>query len=673
MGHNKEKQVVAIVATYQRDICLLRLMDCLAKQSDIPVLLIVVDNASSTATREICSNHSLSVKYIKSKCNLGCGNGIYQGESWLENWEENWTHLCILDDDVVLPDTAFEQLVDAIICSKTGMSVPLLTDHSGKIWGFPEPENSEQRVEIRRCDYPQEALNVLGAGPHRCCWTTGACQMVSREAFEQAGKHRRDFWMLGEDIEYSMRVATISGACFITDLTVPHLPPVADDPFKVAQSNYKKFLALLQNISYLGFRCRHSFHMWRYVAGNYKRFILTQGVGLRKIRDAISCLFQGAVLGRAAGHEQIFCGTENTGENLNVSAKRLVVMELHHLGDALLSFPFVKGVMQKYDVTVCCRPSQVDIYRWLLPDKKIIVWEPQWNVFGMPVLDDVVSARLTGMDVGVCAWADPRVHLLLKQLRIQRRIGFPVTHKNYYADEASLGLNKMTLVKLWEYFASKVYGPLLDESLERTSRHSQHLNNWRLLSHSIGCEFNSEAPWFNIANKTQQEGLGFEGITKWFTDVPSQKWIIHPGGRLACRRWPLSKFIEIARKMNRSDRRVLLIQPPELDLNIEDLAYVKKYQCQSLSDLSSLVALSHSVLCNDSLIAHIGAALGKEVITLFGDMPACWFAPYHNQHNVVGGGGMRRSYRFILEAASRSLADSITVEAVWEKISETKA
>jgi ADP-heptose:LPS heptosyltransferase len=55
-------------------------------------------------------------------------------------------------------------------------------------------------------------------------------------------------------------------------------------------------------------------------------------------------------------------------------------------------------------------------------------------------------------------------------------------------------------------------------------------------------------------------------------------------------------------------------------------------------DLASLVAALHgadAVLCHDSLPAHLAAALGKPVVTIFGSGEPDWFAPWNNRDRVV--------------------------------------
>jgi len=118
---------------------------------------------------------------------------------------------------------------------------------------------------------------------------------------DRAGLHRDDFWLLGEDLEYSMRVAAIGRAAFTTKISVPHLPPPAPHAEAARRGDYLKFCSLLQNLSYLSFHSPHSRHMKTYLPGNFRRFFRTHGMGLRQIRDAAACLWQGAFRAQPSG------------------------------------------------------------------------------------------------------------------------------------------------------------------------------------------------------------------------------------------------------------------------------------------------------------------------------------------------------------------------------------
>src|SRR5690606_31506516 len=115
------------------------------------------------------------------------------------------------------------------------------------------------------------------------------------------GFHREDFWILGEDLEYAMRLAGQTRAVFTCRVSVPHLPPPPTDPAAARRSDYVKFCSLLQNLSYLAFHSPHSRHMKRYLLGNFRRFLQTHRLTPRTLRDALACFRNGAIRGEPAG------------------------------------------------------------------------------------------------------------------------------------------------------------------------------------------------------------------------------------------------------------------------------------------------------------------------------------------------------------------------------------
>ena len=156
------------------------------------------------------------------------------------------------------------------------------------------------RAVIRRTVGADECRRALGGGPHPFCWATGACMLYARRAFETCGLFREDFWMLGEDLEFSMRVAAAAGGVFTADAIVPHLPP-PPHPATSRVSHRLKFLALLQNLSYLAFHSPHSAHLRRYLAGNFKRYVRTEGFSPGTLWDGWCAFYEGAVCRQPAG------------------------------------------------------------------------------------------------------------------------------------------------------------------------------------------------------------------------------------------------------------------------------------------------------------------------------------------------------------------------------------
>lgn len=291
--------VAAAIATHRRDRELSRLLAALQKSD--PALtggIFVADNASSPETQSLCASVH-GVHWLPRPVNNGPGPAWNTAAARaLEN--PAVTHVLILDDDVVPPPETLRVLLAALETSRAAAAAPLLFDESGHLWAFPEPREIPLRATIRRVRTANEAHAAFGDEPHPFCWATGACMLYARRAFEAGGYFREDFWMLGEDLEYSMRIASTLGGVFTAAVAVPHIPPPAD-PRTARAAHRRKFLALLQNLSYLAFHSPHRAHLRSYLAGNFKRYARTEGFAPGTLWDAWCAFYQGALWQQPAG------------------------------------------------------------------------------------------------------------------------------------------------------------------------------------------------------------------------------------------------------------------------------------------------------------------------------------------------------------------------------------
>lgn len=289
--------VVAVVVTWRREREVERLLESLGHSSVPFAGCVIVDHAGTLSDQ--MAQRAFPVRIIHDATNPGPGAGWANG---VRRASEIFgtTGILFLDDDVVLPRDCL-----GILQREKGDAraiCPLLEDAGGKLWGFPEPADPKLRRLIREASTPADALRLLGPGPHKFCWATGACLLADSDGIAIAGLHRPDFWMLGEDLEYSMRLAAGGAGVFTCLASVPHLPPDVCDAETARRSDYLKFCSLLQNLSCLSFHCRNSAHLWKYLPGNFRRFFRTHGIRAETLADAACCFWNGVVGGWPSGH-----------------------------------------------------------------------------------------------------------------------------------------------------------------------------------------------------------------------------------------------------------------------------------------------------------------------------------------------------------------------------------
>ncbi len=278
-----------------------RLLRSLAR-STVPLQAgaFVADNAASNTTRDVCTSAPLPTLWIPRDMNNG------PGPAWnaaiakaLEDPEV--THVLVMDDDVDPPPEALAALLGAMNESRAAAAAPLLFDGDGRLWGFPEPRERELREVIRRMHTADACRGAFASSPHPFCWATGACMLYAREAFGSCGMFGEDFWMLGEDLEFSMRVAATLGGVFTAQAAVPHLPPQSALRTGARAAHRAKFLALLQNLSFLAFHSPHRAHLRGYLPGNFFRYARTEGWDPATLADALAAFWLGAICRQPAG------------------------------------------------------------------------------------------------------------------------------------------------------------------------------------------------------------------------------------------------------------------------------------------------------------------------------------------------------------------------------------
>ncbi len=319
---------------------------------------------------------------------------------------------------------------------------------------------------------------------------------------------------------------------------------------------------------------------------------------------------------------------------------RLLVIELHHLGDAVLSLPYVRGALPKFDVHVLCRPASAEIYRLLADSPNLHAWEPPWAgevpTGALSVLDAVrTQGRALGalqFDTSVCVWADARAGILMAETRAVRRAGFPMTCGNYYACALPWRRRRLAMGRLIEAAWKVIHPrtPLLTSPLHRAATDQPHLRCWEQLAEVTGISCDYSVPWVRPHSAPDD----VESFRHEAHAMGRQLLAVHAEARLPGKQWPRERWKELLALQQVTDRfAVVEILPPgATSLAIPGVLSV---QTPDAAALMSVLAAVDAVVCHDSLPAHLTAALGKPVVTIFGSGEPAWFAPWRNRERVV--------------------------------------
>ncbi len=287
-------KVVTVTATYRRPAELQRLLDSLGKSSVALHGVVIADNADDPETRAVVERNS--AHYVAAPGNPGCGGGLAIAEQTAMSAFPDLTHVWVLDDDVVVEPDTLGILLAAM--AEAGSACPQAADARGHLNWFPGLLDPAKFDILRRASTPGDFLRICGSAPEPFSWATGVALLVARETLEKAGLHRGDFWVRGEDLDFSLRCTNVAPGVYVPKARVAHLPPggglVVDDfPERM------KHAAMLQNAAFLSARTSHGRRLIRHVPGNSFRHLRRFGPGA--FMDVVRATWMGAVLGLPAG------------------------------------------------------------------------------------------------------------------------------------------------------------------------------------------------------------------------------------------------------------------------------------------------------------------------------------------------------------------------------------
>ena len=292
--------IVIAIATCRRPAELSRLLDSLKKTGTPLGAIIIVDNGDDAATQSIFDASGLPGLYLPQSENTGCGGGLQIAEKTaLSRYGNSMTHLWILDDDAVVLPGAPELLLEAMQSENAGLASAMVLNENGNLGNFPGLLDPVKFRAIRDLQDPAEFVAQCGPDPIPFSWATGIALLVSRQALDELGTHRADYWVRGEDLEFSLRITHQFKGILVPAAQVKHIPPASTGATS-QRGEYLKHAAMLQNLCYTALRLPHGHRIIRTLPGNFLRFCKTWPLA-RALRDSLRAFCLGALLGKPAG------------------------------------------------------------------------------------------------------------------------------------------------------------------------------------------------------------------------------------------------------------------------------------------------------------------------------------------------------------------------------------
>ncbi len=302
---------------------------------------------------------------------------------------------------------------------------------------------------------------------------------------------------------------------------------------------------------------------------------------------------------------------------------RIGVLLQWGIGDAVLAQPLLQGLRNAFPETsieVIGKPWLSELFSgetfvdhvhtlvppWTRYTGKYRLWDKDWRVY----MRSVGRLRSTRFDALVALRFDPRENLQLRLLDAQRTYGFGAAGGGRWVTD-DLGLT-------FEMF------------------HAMHRSEvaahaaWKLTGART-----SGVPALHADADTRTHLLA------WLTSQgyrSGRLLAVHNGAGASIRRWGWDNMIAAMRPLPGSVRMVVAIDDGS-DVPVERLRRSVNVPLAvfhgSLGELKALLSMCDVLLCNDSGVMHIAAAVGCRTVPVIGPTLPLWFGPSGQGHSPV--------------------------------------
>ncbi len=222
-------KVIAIVVTYNRKELLLECIGAILKQTYSIDKLILIDNCSTDGTADELRDRKYidnpKILFIRTESNIGGAGGFYEGMLKAKEYQYDW--LWIMDDDTIPAVNCLEKLIEAAIMVESAPIVEGLESavkpsfFASAVYGvngeFMNVPKISKKKALNGYSY---WYNFLDKGLINISMATFVSILIKKEAINICGLPCKDFFIWGDDSEYTTRLTEYYGDAYLVGASV---------------------------------------------------------------------------------------------------------------------------------------------------------------------------------------------------------------------------------------------------------------------------------------------------------------------------------------------------------------------------------------------------------------------------------------------------------------------
>ena len=246
----ENKKVCAIVLTYNRKNILKECIEALLSLHNSWLKVVVVDNNSSDGTKDMLSNYADKIDYINTGKNIGGAGGFNFGIKYAVDTDADF--IWIMDDDaIVLPDS-----LNGLLCA----SEFLQNDFGFLCSNIRWIDGTQCRMNIPgfKTESLFEKMEYEKNGIFPVTRASFVSFFIKKDMVKQVGFPIKEFFIWGDDTEYSMRIYRTNQKCYFVAKSLVLHKMTQNIGIDWINENDKKridrFLLCTRNEMYI---CRH--------------------------------------------------------------------------------------------------------------------------------------------------------------------------------------------------------------------------------------------------------------------------------------------------------------------------------------------------------------------------------------------------------------------------------